>query len=167
MRCEDCGYDFERVELADVAPRLRAVAGEYAVLLDATSAMRLGHRPEEAVWSPLEYSCHVRDVLLNLRDRILLALVEDRPVFAPIHREERASLARYAGELPTRVAAGIELGADLLAWVVEGLEPYQRSRVGVYAGVERDVAWIARQADHEATHHLLDARRGLGDGELP
>lgn len=166
MRCEGCGYDFERVAFTEVPARLRAVAGEYTALLGAAPEERLRRRPEEAVWSPLEYACHVRDVFLNLRDRILLALVEDRPVFAPIHREERVTLARYAEERPARVAAGIDLGAELLAWLVEGLDDRQRSRTGVYAGVDRDVSWIARQADHESAHHLGDARRGLGDEPL-
>ena len=164
MKCEGCGYDFERVDTADVPTRLRAVAAEHLALLACATDERLRRRPEEGVWSPLEYSCHVRDVFLNLRDRILLALVEDRPVFAPIHREERVHLARYDGEPPARVALGIEVGAELLAWLVAGLDARQLARVGVYAGVERDVSWIARQADHEATHHLLDARRGLGAG---
>lgn len=75
-------------------------------------------------------------------------------------------LARYAEESPARVAAGIEVGGELLAWLVEGLDARQRARVGVYAGVERVVTWIAGQADHEATHHLLDARRGLAEGPI-
>jgi hypothetical protein len=40
-------------------------------------------RPEEGVWSALEYACHVRDVFLVQRDRLYTALVEDTPTFTP------------------------------------------------------------------------------------
>ena len=35
------------------------------------------HQP--GVWSPVEYAGHVRDVLFNIRDRLIFALNEDNP----------------------------------------------------------------------------------------
>ena len=161
MDCEQCGFVFADVSADQLGARLRSAAAGYASVLGSHGAGPLGVRPKPAVWSPLEYSCHLRDVLWNIRDRILLALVEDHPTFAPIHREERVALARYAGEAPTSVAAGITGGADLLAWLIEGLSPSQMTRSGLYAGVERDSLWMGRQALHEAVHHLQDVNAAL------
>lgn len=168
MHCDQCGFVFETVPAEHLGDRLRAVGGSYSSLLTSHAAEQLARRPGPEVWSPLEYSCHLRDVLWNIRDRILLALVEDRPTFAPIHREERVTLARYVGELPTAVATGITAGAELLGWLIEGLDPSQMSRTGVYAGVDRDSLWMGRQALHEALHHLRDVNAGLGTaGDRP
>ncbi|GAC1359501.1 MAG: maleylpyruvate isomerase N-terminal domain-containing protein [Acidimicrobiales bacterium] len=162
MDCNGCDFAFGEVRVEQLGDRLRSSARKYSSILTSHDAEELGSRPKPAVWSPLEYSCHLRDVLWNIRDRILLALVEDHPTFAPIHREERVILARYGDEMPTSVATGITAGADLLAWLIEGLDQAQMSRTGVYAGVDRDGLWMGRQALHEAVHHLQDVNAGLG-----
>lgn len=46
-------------------------------------------------WSALEYTCHVRDVLAVQRERLVSALTEQRPLFAPMRRDERAVEQRY------------------------------------------------------------------------
>ena len=158
LECPECGYVFADVSAAQVGADLREVATQFETLLAEKPTEALRARPSEAVWSALEYAAHVRDVILNLRERILLALVEDHPVFAPIYREQRVSLARYNNEDPPAVGQALALGADLLGWVVEGLDERQLGRTGVYAGDDRDVLWIARQALHEARHHFADAR---------
>ena len=160
MDCTECDYVFADVAREDLRPRLEAAARGFKSLMSGTSTEVLRRRPAEAVWSPLEYTCHTRDVLWNLRDRILLALVEDRPAFAPIYREHRVDLGRYNDEPPEQVGSAVQLGAGLLAWLVEGLTDEQLTRTGVYAGEDRDVLWIARQALHEASHHLADAAKG-------
>ena len=161
MDCNECGFVFGDEPGDQLGARLRVVAAGYSSVLDSYDAGRLGLRPKPDVWSPLEYACHLRDVLWNIRDRILLALVEDHPTFAPIHREVRVTLARYAGEAPESVATGIACGADLLGWLIEGLTPSQMARGGLYGGVDRDTLWMGRQALHEAVHHLKDVRGGV------
>ncbi|WP_406044517.1 hypothetical protein OG799_08560 [Micromonospora sp. NBC_00898] len=39
------------------------------------------------VWSPLEYTCHVRDVLRVQGERLALALVTEEPEFTPMGRD--------------------------------------------------------------------------------
>jgi hypothetical protein len=69
-----------------------------ASALDLGSRRLLGysmadHMRTELVLDALEYACHVRDAMIAPRERLLLPLAEDCPGFAPIHREQRASLA--------------------------------------------------------------------------
>lgn len=161
MRCEECGFDFDEVPVADLPQRLRFTADALAERLTGAPAAILDWLPAPNVWSARQYGAHVRDVLLNLRDRALLALLEERPRFAPIHREERVRAARYTDEPAALIASAITVGAELLAFLYEHLEDSELERQGVYAGVDRDVLWIGRQALHEATHHLLDVDRCL------
>ena len=39
-------------------------------------------RPDPLVWSPLEYACHVRDVLRLFTDRAVLIRAQENPLFA-------------------------------------------------------------------------------------
>ena len=98
--CPDCGFDWGDLPTAAYASHLADLAARYRVILTATPEPELRRRPAPEVWSALEYACHVRDVLLAQRERIYLALVEDRPSFARMNREERVTLARYAEESP-------------------------------------------------------------------
>ena len=52
----------------------------------------------------LEYGCHLKDVLLVQRERVLTARRVDRPSFHPIGRDERAEHDGYADQDPADVA---------------------------------------------------------------
>ena len=114
---------------------------------------------------PLEYACHVRDVLLMQRDRLYVALVEDEPSFKPMYREERVAFDRYSVQSPTAVAGQIVIGADLLAHAFDGLTEDQWARPLIYnfpGPARRDVEWVAHHTVHEMIHHLADIDRILG-----
>jgi hypothetical protein len=116
-------------------------------------------RPSQGVWSPLEYACHVRDVLLAQRERVFLALVEDCPSFAPIYRDQRVELARYAGEKPRDVIAQIEMASSMVAYAFGGLDDDGWGRLCLYnypVLARRSIAWLAAHTLHEGEHHLGD-----------
>jgi S-DNA-T family DNA segregation ATPase FtsK/SpoIIIE len=118
------------------------------------------------VWSGLEYACHVRDVVLIQRDRILLALVESCPSFAPMYREQRVELADYHAHSPDDVADQVLLATDLCATVLAGLRSEQWARPSIYnfpVPTERDVAWLGRHTLHECVHHFGDIDRGIAE----
>src|SRR5437660_2656837 len=161
--CE-CGFHYEDVAAEDVAGRLPAIVDELCAALAGVPAALLRHRPEPAVWSPLEYCCHLRDVLITQRERVVRILVEDRPTVLPMHREERAGLLRYADEEPSRALAQLRAVAEMTAWSLASLDAGQWARICVYNWPEpatRDLAWVARHTLHEAVHHLDDVRRIL------
>ena len=116
------------------------------------------------MWSALEYAGHVRDVILVQRDRAVLARVEDRPSFAPMWREHRIEICRYADESPDAVLAYIDMAGALCATVFAGLDAATWARPLVYnypEPSERDMAWLGRHTVHEGLHHLGDVRRVL------
>ena len=131
---------------------------------DPTIELTIRTRPGPRTWSALEYACHIRDVFLTQRERVYLTLVEDCPSFAPMHREERASLARYATEEPTDVGRELKVAAELLARAFEGLDQAQWQRRCIYnfpEARERTVLWLGRHAVHEGEHHLRDVDTAL------
>src|SRR4029079_16009569 len=89
------GYDYDSLVQGEIAPALRADGAALAECIAAVPDPTLRRRVRPEVWSPLEYGCHVRDVLEVQRARVLLAQVEDEPEFVPMRRDERAVQLRY------------------------------------------------------------------------
>ncbi|MDQ1394998.1 MAG: hypothetical protein QOG64_257 [Acidimicrobiaceae bacterium] len=157
--CAGCGFVYDDIAAGDIAPMLGGLAARWRTFLTGMDAAAARRRPSPAVWAPLEYACHVRDVLLTQRDRVIVALAEDTPTFAPIYRDQRVAWARYDQEDVNAVADHIAMAAHLLATVLSSLTPEQLARPCVYNYPEpsvRDVAWIGRHTVHEAAHHLAD-----------
>ncbi len=164
-RCEECGFAYDEDALRPLDALLAEMAGPYRDAL-AAEPERLRRRPDAGTWSPLEYACHVRDVLLAQRERILTTLVEDHPSFPPMYREQRAALARYNDQDPVRVADEIDIASGLLARQLAALDDEQLARECLYlfpVTAMRSVRWVGIHTLHECRHHRLDIERGLAD----
>lgn len=164
-RCGQCGYVYGSIAVAGIPETLRAIGAQYqAAILDPEVAGLVKMRPEPEIWSAIEYGCHVRDVLLTQRDRAIVALVEDSPSFARMHRDERVVLAGYQREDVAEVAGELTMAANLMAKLYEGLSSEQLARPCIYnypEPSEQDVSWLGHHTLHEATHHLDDLRSVL------
>lgn len=158
-RCDQCRFGYEEVVPEDIPGRLLAAPDRYRRTLSGASPKAIRTRPDPAVWSALEYACHVRDVLLVQRDRAVLALVEHRPSFARMYRDERAALCGYVQQDMEQVLAQLVMAADLCALVFEGLDEPAWSRPLIYnwpEPAELELAWLGRHTIHEVEHHLQD-----------
>jgi hypothetical protein len=130
-RCDECGYAFD-VDVAELPGRLTAAAAAIGERLTTAALTAVTRRPAPGSWSALELACHVRDVFLVQRERIVRVLVEDRPSFPPMHRDERAVLERYSEQTPTGVAAEVSVAARLLAGVLTGRSAADLDRPCIY-----------------------------------
>ncbi|MFH7595752.1 DinB family protein [Streptomyces racemochromogenes] len=162
--CAECGFAYD----LELAPSVASLAGEYAAryadLLLRTERSALARRAEAGVWSPLEYACHVRDVLLVQRERVLSARRTDTPVATPMGRDERVEHEGYALQDPSDVARQLTDAASLFGNVLHRLPAVDWERTLVYSypePAERSLRWVAVHTLHELRHHLLDARRRL------
>jgi len=174
-RCDTCHYVYAEVTAHDVPTRLAAFGPRYQAVLcppqpPAAWDTALRARPDAAVWSALEYACHLRDVFLMQRERLYLALVEDTPRFATMYREHRVTLARYNMQEPAAVAQQLTVAAQLLAQAFGVLDASQLARRCVYnypAPTERSLLWIGQHAIHEGEHHDHDITLGLARVQSP
>jgi hypothetical protein len=70
--CDECGFTY-KLHLAPAAGEdIRERVAEVAAILRSRD-IDTRSRTRSDVWSPLEYGCHLRDVLLVQRERVLAA----------------------------------------------------------------------------------------------
>jgi DinB family protein len=164
--CDECGFDFDATALDSVGetirgfgrrfrpPLLRGLAGE-----DLDGLVR--RRPAPATWSPLEYACHVRDALALYNWRIGRTLAEDRPELPAMRRDDVVTERAYNEQDRETVARELADAAERLATRVDAVAGDQWDRCCLRDGDELSVAWMAKNAVHEGSHHLLDIGRAL------
>jgi hypothetical protein len=146
-------------------PAILAGATTLAALLrtaDRPADLRSRRAPEQ--WSPLEYGCHVRDVLLVQRERVLLARRVECPSFEPMGRDERVDHDGYAEQDPAHVARQLADAANLFANVLARFDERAWERTAIYSyplPSERSLRWVAVHTWHEVCHHLQDVRAQL------
>ena len=161
--CARCGFDYQLAAAEDASTAISAGADQLADLLTRTDIdLRTRRAPD--LWSPLEYGCHVRDVLLVQRERVLAARRTDRPTFEPMGRDERVEHDGYAGQDPAAVARQLRDAAAMFANDLARLQPDEWERALMYSypvEMERSLRWVAEHTEHEVKHHLLDVREQL------
>jgi hypothetical protein len=142
-------------------PAIVEGAVEFAILLsDSVGDVR--ERPDPQTWSRLEYGCHLRDVLLVQRERVLAARRVDRPSFDPMGRDERVEHDGYSEQDPYDVARQLTDAAHMFANVLSRLDRVDWERTVIYSYPkvsERSLRWVAIHTLHEVRHHRLDAER--------
>jgi hypothetical protein len=161
-RCAGCGFEYDLDDASRAGARILAGADSLASLLDGPGDLRTRRAPD--AWSPLEYGCHVRDVLLVQRERVLTARMIERPDFHPMGRDERVELDGYAAQDPATVARQLRDAAALFANVLARLGPADWDRTVMYnfpTLLERPLRWVAVHTVHEVQHHLLDVQEQL------
>jgi hypothetical protein len=162
-RCEECGFDYEGVDRDQVGRRVAASAAALAALVRAEPEPAQ-ERPDATRWSAVEYTAHVRDVLLVIRDRIVIGLVEDDPGFKPLYRDERIALGLYRADPPVAVAGELEAAAAMFVRLFGAVDRTALGRpvqFGFPDPVARTVGWMGVQAVHECEHHEGDVRENL------
>ncbi|GAA0564823.1 DinB family protein [Paractinoplanes ferrugineus] len=160
MRCAECGFDYDSVTPGELPTRLAEAGPRFAAALHPITDPR--RRPAVDVWSPLEYACHVRDVLRVQRQRLELALRADDPPVTPMGRDELAVRDAYNTQDPQLVLTALTEAATTLARSFAALTPAQWTRTTRYnwpAAASRTLLWLGRHTIHEVEHHLLDVTR--------
>lgn len=152
--CPECGLDASAVAPEDVAAALRDTIPTWRDVLAGGDAAR---RPLPAVWSPLEYGCHVRDVCLLFAERLDLMLTAAEPTFANWDQDETALADRYAEQDPATVAGGLAAAAERLADRFAAVRGPAWQRTGSRSdGARFTVSTFARYFIHDVLHHVHD-----------
>jgi len=165
-RCAECGFDPETIDPSNAADTIRGLGRKWQAPLtrflpgeDGATLVRT--RPAPTTWSPLEYGAHVRDVFALFERRVDAIVNTDHPALEVVDHDDAVTTGQYRALDPPAVAHDIATTADTLANAFEKLTAADWSRSGTRDGEERTVLDVARRAVHEASHHLLDAGRGM------
>jgi hypothetical protein len=177
--CPECGFDLAAVDVdgpaagtplawhydetnyASAADRITAGAAGAAAFLRTTDDGALRRRPQPDVWSPLEYACHVRDVLFVQRERVLQVRCGDGDVTTAMRRDERVVFEGYGEQDPEDVAVQLHHAALLFTNVLRRLGPEDWDRTIAYRfpqPTHRSLRWVAVHTAHEVVHHVHDMR---------
>ena len=161
-QCE-CGLRHDLVELDEIAGRTRFGVTAIAAQLVAEPDKAL-LRPSPQRWSMLEYGAHVRDVLLTIRDRLVIGLVEDNPGFKSLWRDERVDLGLYRTDTSAEVVKELEAASAMFLRLFAAIDPASLDREVQYGypnPTTRTLQWMGQQAVHEVEHHLGDIQENL------
>lgn len=152
--CPECGFDTQGFAVEAVPGMILANAAAWQ---DALAAGEARARPEPGKWSPLEYGCHVRDVLRLYDQRLELMLSQDDPLFPNWDQDQTAIADRYAEQDPATVAAALRRAAFAIAGRFESVTGDQWRRTGNRSdGARFTVETFARYFIHDPVHHLYD-----------
>lgn len=158
-RCPDCGFNALDVRVDGIPEILLDASSRYAAALTRADVRT---RPAPGVWSPLEYACHVRDVLRIYDHRLERMLTEDGPAFANWDQDETAVAERYGEQDPAVVAGELAEAATVLADRFDSVEGDQWARTGDRSdGASFTVESFALYFVHDPLHHLDDVGKGF------
>jgi hypothetical protein len=154
-RCDECGLAAGEIGPAEIADRAFVAAEEWVQILRSSPAVT--ERPEPAVWSPLEYGAHVRDVFRLFDSRLAQMMTEDHPSFANWDQNETAIRERYGEQDPEVVAEELEAAALAMVQRIRAMTPADLDRTGVRSnGDEFKVETLLQYFLHDVIHHLWD-----------
>jgi hypothetical protein len=156
--CPTCGFSYA-IARAAILEWLPSDVNAFVTVFRSIDGDAVRRRPQPDVWSPLEYACHVRDVLRIQLERVQLVAREHEPTFTPMGRDERVIEDRYNEQDPAVVAGEVEAAGRAFYDYLAALDDDGWSGQGVYNYPEpqlRTVEWIAIHTVHELLHHRVD-----------
>lgn len=157
--CRACGLAYADLDVTEAPALLANLLATFQRDVRAVPAELLARRPAPSVWSPAEYACHVRDVLVSSTIRLHRARLEYRPVIEPMYNDLRARRFGYRHADVPAVLDQAQSAADGLAAEIGRVKHDAWSRtVTRLPGEERTARWLVRQALHEVRHHTADIR---------
>lgn len=150
--CDQCA--FAPFDPRDAPDRIRSIVPRWRAVL---SRLNVADRPAVAVWSPLEYACHVRDVCRLMGHRIELMVATDGVRFANWDQDATAIQDRYWEQDPSVVADEIAVAADEAATIIEQVDGGVWQQRGIRSnGSQFTVASLVVYFLHDVEHHLAD-----------
>jgi DinB superfamily len=165
--CVECGFDPAAYGRGQLAPRIRSCATQWQTVLAAPSEA-FHERPNPSTWSPIEYACHVRDVLDLFRARAARMVDEDEPRFTNWDQDVAAVAGRYHEQGAGAVATAIVANAHAVGALLDRLPDDAWDRHGTRSdGTDFTVESLTRYMLHDVLHHLVDVGGGHDTGPPP
>lgn len=152
--CAECGFSADRLDRSALPALVLGWTDRWVRVLGRPDTAA---RPSPTVWSPLEYACHVRDVLRVFEGRVTLMLTHEAPTFANWDQDETAVAERYGEQDPAVVAVELRAAGEALAATFATVPADAWDRTGLRSnGSAFTVDSIGRYFAHDVVHHLHD-----------
>lgn len=152
--CPECGFDASTIPPAGVLEQIQTLTVPWERILAAPGVR---HRPAPHTWSPLEYGCHVSEVLEVFAGRFTLVQTQDTPTLPNWDQDAAAVRGEYAAQDPALVAQQIAgRGRALLAVLASFAGADWERRTRRSDGAEFTALSLARYLVHDLAHHLHD-----------
>jgi hypothetical protein len=161
--CAQCGFTWATLSRPEFAHRMSLAVETFVDVIQRAGAL-VERRPSEGRWSILEYGAHLRDVILSIRERVVLASILEVPVGTPVFRDERVDLGFYAQDAASDVAIELQVITYLFLKTVATLPKHFEDRTLIYSDrtpLEITISATMSNALHECEHHLGDATENL------
>src|SRR3954466_11255976 len=130
--CDGCGFVYDLDLAPGAADEIPERVARISTIVGTAENAAVVRRPQPQTWSVLEYACHLRDVLLVQRERVLLALRADKPNVAPRGGDERVDHDGYNKHRPAHVARQLGDAALLFTGVLRRLDDRSWDRTLIY-----------------------------------
>ncbi|WP_117000695.1 DinB family protein [Desertimonas flava] len=163
-QCDSCGFAWDAVPFEMIELGIPVTMDRITEIVE--EADDEGHaydRPDADTWSIVEYAAHIRDVLLVMRDRLVVGLVEQGPAFSPMYRDERVRGGLYRFENADDLGhKELPVAADLFLRLLRSIDRPDLARPVRYnypVPSDRTLLWVAQQTLHEVMHHRQDLER--------
>lgn len=160
--CSECGFDGRSLTQASVVDALRSLGDQWSDVLGGDEAI-VRRRPAEHTWCAVEYAVHTRDMIAGNHMVAQFFLDNDTPTLSlpPSADPEQIGPDECGPVDREQIAAELGATARRFADFITELSPEELLRPGRVDDLDGDVLGTARHAIHDATHHILDARRGF------
>ena len=150
--CTECSFTpFPAVETSS---RIAEAVKYYEKALQHPEVSK---RPSDGVWSPLEYSCHVRDVFDLFDERMSKMLEFDNPEFDNWDQDQTAIEKDYENQDPTVVAVELLQNAEKISASFDSVSADQWGKSGLRSnGSHFTIETFAIYLMHDVEHHIAD-----------
>ncbi|MEQ8839879.1 MAG: hypothetical protein RIB98_02785 [Acidimicrobiales bacterium] len=161
-RCPDCGTDASNFADRELGAQVLREVAEWGRLLASADPAAVRRRPAAEVWSPLEYACHVRDLLPVMAGRVELMRTEDSPDLGWWDHEAEVVASCYNEQVPVLVVEQMTTNARGFSLTLDRVvgDEWER-RAERRPGEVFTIRGTARFVLHEVIHHRDDASRAL------
>jgi hypothetical protein len=152
--CPECHFSTASLELTSMAEVVLELATAWQRVVLGPEVRK---RPSASTWSPLEYSCHVRDVFSLYATR-LRAMIANSGVAYPNWDQDAAAIALdYEHADPVTVARELDENGRDLAHAFATVDGDLWGNLGTRSdGKTFTIATFAQYFAHDPIHHLYD-----------
>lgn len=152
--CQECGFDASGLAPSDLVEQIRRLTAPWQQVLAGSDVRR---RPAPTTWSPLEYGCHVSEVLEVFAGRFRLVRTEDTPTLPNWDQDAAAVRGEYSAQDPDQVAQEIPGRLEALVSELARFDVDDWPRATRRSdGAEFTALSLARYLVHDLAHHLHD-----------